>query len=56
MFSYRSLEERIAQDPPSRPMRVRVNEALEEVSPGWVFTFTAPAYHLVRLRNLAVAI
>jgi hypothetical protein len=33
MFSYRSLEDRIAQDHPLRPMRAMVDEALEEVSP-----------------------
>jgi transposase len=33
MFSYRSLEDRIRQDHPLRPMRAMVDRALEEVSP-----------------------
>jgi hypothetical protein len=33
MSRYRSLEDRIAQDDPLRPMRVRVDRALEEESP-----------------------
>ena len=33
MFSYRSLEDRIPQDHPLRPMRAMVDAALEEMSP-----------------------
>ena len=33
MFSYRSLEDRIARDHPLRPMRAMVDRALEEMSP-----------------------
>ena len=33
MFSYRSLEDRIPEDHPLRPMRAMVDAALEEMSP-----------------------
>ena len=33
MFSYRSLEDRVPENHPLRPLRAMVDEALEEVSP-----------------------
>ena len=33
MFSYRSLEDRIPEDHPLRPMREMVDSALEEMGP-----------------------